>query len=355
MTRRDRWPSERRRFLDPHTGTRIEQLTAYPANHWHLSAPDTPLTPAGEFLLFTSDRPGEPSPSLFRLETRTGAIAQVTHALPLDPEGMTPAARGMQAIAALPGDEGEVIAIDLETGEVETLAVFLGARLEGCHRSTSGEYVVTVVTREEEATITAVHTEGMRAVPIHSDLCGPTAARFSPDSKNSVLYVTTAPASLRCTAFDGTGDRELCSGVQAFGVRCSVLGAGSDTAHRTPHTEHPSAFPPSWLGTGDEALFIAGPGPGPLMTVPRQGGSPRVISSLPCRWARSNGAGDRIVALASGAIVLIDPRSREARPLCSSRSAEGRPCFSPDGRSVIFSDDDERGYTQLFIAFLDQE
>src|SRR5712692_6600482 len=72
------WPSERRPLRDPVTRTRIEQLTAFPANHWHLSAPDTPLTPAGDYLLFTSDRTGGPPPDLFRLEMRTGAIEQVT-------------------------------------------------------------------------------------------------------------------------------------------------------------------------------------------------------------------------------------------------------------------------------------
>src|SRR5947209_3470524 len=67
------WPSERRPLRDPITGTRMEQLTAYPAHHWHLAAPDTPLTPAGDYLLFTSDRTGGPHPELFRLEMRTGA------------------------------------------------------------------------------------------------------------------------------------------------------------------------------------------------------------------------------------------------------------------------------------------
>ena len=51
MARFDRWPCERRPLLDPIIGARIEQLTAYPAHHWHLSAPDTPLTPAGDSLL----------------------------------------------------------------------------------------------------------------------------------------------------------------------------------------------------------------------------------------------------------------------------------------------------------------
>jgi len=61
------------------------------------------------------------------------------------------------------------------------------------------------------------------------------------------------------------------------------------------------------------------------------------------------------VALASDAILLIDPRTGEAEHLCSVRGAPVRPCFSPDGRSVIFSDADESGYSQLFIAFLDHE
>jgi hypothetical protein len=211
-----RWPSERRPFRDPVTTTRIEQLTTCPADHGHLSAPDTPLTPAGDYLLFTSDRAGGPQPGLFRLEMRTGAIELVTDKLPLDPDSVIPAANGRQAIASLRGEEGEVVALDLETGEWETLAVFLGAELDGCHRSASGEYVVTIVHQEEEATITAVHTEGMRTVPILSVPRGHGLARFSPDSKNSILYVAPASVAIYCVEFDGTGDRVLHSGVQAF-------------------------------------------------------------------------------------------------------------------------------------------
>src|SRR5438309_1344703 len=362
MARFDRWPCERRPLLDPIIGARIEQLTAYPAHHWHLSAPDTPLTPAGDSLLFVSDRAGGLHPNLFRLQIRTGAIEQVTGTDRLDPEAVTPAVNGREPVASRAGEEGELDAIDLETGDWETLAVFLRAGLDGCHRSAAGEYVVTVVTQEGEGTITAVHTEGMRTVPILGELHRATAARFSPDSKHSVLYVTAAPAALRCVEFDGTGDRELYSGVQAFGVRCSARSdrsdrSGPNTEHRTPNTEHRTlnACPPSWLGAGDEVLFIAGSGPGPIMAVPRQGGSPREISPLPCRWVRSNGTGDRLVALAADRIVLIDPRSGGVRPLCSGCSAWVRPCFSPDGRWVVYADRDAQGYSQLFLAFLDEE
>jgi hypothetical protein len=101
-------------------------------------------------------------------------------------------------------------------------------------------------------------------------------------------------------------------------------------------------------------LFIGAPGPGPIMAVPRLGGRPREICALPCHWVRSNGAGDQLVAMLSERIVLIDPRSGSATPLCSRVGAEARPCFSPDGRAVIFSDRDERGCSQLFLAFLDE-
>jgi hypothetical protein len=354
MTFLTRWPSERRSFRDPVTGTRIEQLTTCPANHWHLSAPDTPLTPAGDYLLFISDRAGGPQPDLFRLEMCTGAIQQVTDRDRLDPGGVTPAANGRQAIATLSEEDGEVVAIDLETGDRETLAVFLRARLDGCHRSASGEYGVTVVTQENEATITAVHTEGMRTVPILADLRGATAARFSPDSKNSVLYVTPEPAAIRCVEFDGAGDRELYSGDQAFrrsGVQGEPTSEPERPNARTP--ERLNASPPSWRGTGDEVLFIGGAGPGPIMAVPREGGHPREICALPCRWVRSNGAGDQLVAVISEAILLIGPRSGSATPLCSRVGAEARPCFSPNGRAVIYSDRDDRGCSQLFMASLD--
>ena len=279
---------------------------------------------------------------------RTGAIEQVTDGLSLDPEGVSPAANGRQAIATLPGEEGEVVALDLETGEVETLAVFVGARVDGCHRSASGQYIVTVVSREEEATITAVHTEGMRTVPIHGSPGGATAARFSPDSKNSVLYISTATAALRSVEFDGEEDRELCSDAQAFGAPCTGPGA-------RPNTELPNVCRPSWLGAGEEVLFIAGAVAGPVMAVPRQGGRPRTISRLAYQWARSNGAGDQIVGLASDTILLIKPQTGEVHSLCSRRGAEARPCFTPDGRSVVFSERDRHGYVRIFHASLSED
>jgi hypothetical protein len=351
VARRPHPPAAPGEFRDPITGYRIRPLTAESANHWPLSAPDTPLTPTGDCLLFLSDRGGTPHPNLFRLAMPSGAVDPVTGTDRLVPEGITPAANGRQAIALLRGEEGEVVAIDLEIGDAETLAVFLDAQLEGCHRSASGEYVVTVVTHEEEAVITAVHTQGMRTVPILEASRGAHAARFSPDSKNSILYVTDDPAEIRCVEFDGTGDRLLYSGVQA----------GHPPAPRVPGLN----AAPIWRGSGDELLFIAPPGPGSIMAVPRRGGSPRLVCALPCVWVRSNGDGERLVALVAAEeeagdlpaspMVLIHARSGEVTPLVSGCGAGARPCFSPDGQSVVFASRDDRGYVQIYQVFLQDD
>jgi hypothetical protein len=361
MAQRHHASLKRREIRDPVTGRRIVALTAGPANHWPLTAPDTPLTPAGDRLLFLSDAAG--GLNLFRLEMPAGAIDQVTETDRLIPEGITPAANGRQAIALLRGEEGEVVAIDLETGEWETLAVFMDARLEGCHRSASGEYVVTVVTQDQEAVITAVHTEGMRTVPIHEAPRAVHGARFSPDSRNSVLYITDDPPEIRCVEFDGTGDRLLGSGVQGFrgsGVR------GLTVDHPITQNHDPlNSPPPIWRGLGEEILFIAGPGPGPIMAIPRQEGSPREVSSLPSLWVRSDGSGEQFVALVASGDEAVDPPSFRivqitahsgiVKPLISECSDWACPCFSPDGRSVVYTGRDERGFTQLFQAFLQEE
>ena len=161
---------------------------------------------------------------------RTGAIEPVIETDRLVLDGIVPAANSRQAIALLRGEEGEVAAIDLETGECETLAVFPDAELEGCHRSASGEYIVTVVTRGEEAIITAVHTEGMRTVPILEALRGVHAARFSPElqEQRSVCHARSSRDPLRGVRRDGrSGARLGRSGVRVFG--CS----GADPTDRS--------------------------------------------------------------------------------------------------------------------------
>jgi hypothetical protein len=366
-------------FRDPMTGHRIEQLTVGPADHWLPAAPDTSLTPAGDYLLLLARPAGAPHPTLCRREMRTGAIEPVIEADRLVLNSIVPAANSRQAIALLRGEEGEVAAIDLETGEWETLAVFLDADLEGCHRSASGEYVVTVVTRGEEAIITAVHTEGMRTVPILEAARGVHSARFSPDSRNSVRYLTDNPPEIRSVEFDGTGDRVLASRIQAVrpGTRAAGDGVRPPTGPNFPHRPNPNARTPSpaarvpglnartpiWRGSGEEVLFIAGEEAGPILAVPRAGGGPRTVSSLPCSWLRSDGPGERLVAVAAaaaggeslpeGRIVLLDPASGDAAPLVSRCVGVARPCFSPDGQSVFYSGRDDAGFTQIYQVRLD--
>jgi hypothetical protein len=407
----DRWPSERREFRDRVTGTQIWQLTAHPADHHPLFGADSSFTPTGDDLLFTSDRDGAAGVNLLRMDLSTGEMVQVTETDRLQGDQITPAADGRRAIAALSihhppstihDEDGEAVAIDLETGEWETLAVFLRAGLTGCHLSASGEYVVTTVTQVEETTITAVHTEGMRTVPI---LEAPDAfgARFSPDSKNSVVYDRRSPPAIHCVEFDGTGDRVL---FPMSNDKWSMSNAGIPGPHWTLDIDHLSLEPsePSWLGSGEEIIFIAGSTDGPIVAVPRHGAGARVVSPHPFRWARSNAMGDRIVAVVAGGwdgaggrrgqragseatgwatggwgkgtselapsptrpvapspypggayIVLLDPRSGDLRPLCSLRGTGARPVFSPDGRSVVYSDSDEHRHSQLFIAVLTDE
>jgi dipeptidyl aminopeptidase/acylaminoacyl peptidase len=357
----DTWPSEQREFRDPVTGTRVLQLTAHPADHLPLTNADSSFTPRGDTLLFLSTR-DRGHWNLFRMDLSTGELSQVTETDCLDPHSLTAAADGRRAVASLVGEAAEIAAVELESGEWETLAVFPEARVDDCHLSASGEYVVTVVTREEQAALVAVHTEGMRTVPILEELETAASPRFSPDSRNSVLYVGAAPPAppgaratsraLRCVEFDGSNDRLL---------------------YPSPDSLVPGRAPvaaASWLGTGDEVIFVAGPDRGPLMAAPRQGGRLRTIAEAPCLWARSNPVGDRIVAVLASPdiptcaggdlslpvhqLTLLDPHNGQALALCSGRTGWVQPAFSPDGRSILYADRDERGHFHLYLVLLDQ-
>jgi hypothetical protein len=354
----DTWPSEVREFRDPVTGARLLQLTGHPADHFPLVSADSSFTPAGEAVLLVSNR-DRGAWNLFCLDRSNGALFQVTETDQLDPHSLTPAADGRRAIVTLAGDEAEIAAVELESGEWETLAVFPDARLNGCHLSASGEYVLTAVTREEQTALLAVHAEGMRVVPILEELETATSARFSPDLRNSALYLGAAPSApsgipsisraLRCVEFDGSNDRLL----------YPPLGSGRAAP----------VIDASWIGTGEEALLVAGPGYGPLLAAPRQGGGLRTIAERACLWARSNASGDRIVALIAPPdvslsaatdrnarthqIVLLHPETGETILLCSGRSGWAQPTFSSDGASVLFADRDEEDHFQLYLVALE--
>jgi hypothetical protein len=343
----NRWPSERREVQATVCGALLQQLTCYPADHIPLAQASSSLTPAGDTLLFTSTRSG-PDPALFRMDLSTGEIVQVTETGRPDPQRVTPAADGRRAIAGLAGEDGEIVAIDLDTGEWETLAVFPDASMDGCHLSASGEYVVTAVTRGSDTTLTAVHTEGMRTVPILEELPIAAAPRFSPDLRNSVLYAVPQSSSgsevqnpgLWCVEFDGTGNHRL----------HSPTGAGFTAA--------------SWLGTGEAILFVMGDEEGPIGIASKTDDGTRVLLQRPSLWARSNPNGSRIVALADRRqggtlpasvepdtylLLLLDVPSGETASLATVRDASARPTFTPDGQSLLYADRDDQGHLQLYL------
>jgi Tol biopolymer transport system component len=355
MAQFDTFPSEMRELQDPITGTRLIQLTAHPASHLPLAAGSS-FTPSGHTLLLCSSRGADPERhNLFQLQLPTGELTQITETDQLDPASVALAADGKRAVASL---LDELAAVELETGEWETLAVFSDGSLTDCHLSASGEYALTVLHRGGTCSLMAVHTEGMRTVPILEELAIATRPRFSPDSRNSVLYLgakeperaeepSPFPA-LRCVEFDGSNDRRL------YPAR-----------HPQVQSDAPIMMA-DWIATGEEVLFIAGPGRGPLLILPRQGGLLQLLSQNDYLWACSNPSGTQIIALAAPPgipsaqpedrahrghqIVLLDLPSGATIPICSGLTGWARPTFSPNGRSILYADPDEHGHSQLYLA-----
>lgn len=284
---------EKRCVADEVTGATVWQMTDHPSVHHHLYFTNPSFTPDGGFLIFISYRLGPPH--LFSAEVLSGEIRQLTDLPDLNTFSGVPARDGRVVFTA-----GEAVrAVEVGTGRQETLASFPGASLSNCHLSADGSMVATNVKRDGRNAITAVRVDGSGAHTIFETPGEVGHIQFSPRTDNTILYSGDVKHRVRLVDFDGSNDRLL---------------------YRQLPTEWITHE--SWLGSGDEVMFVHWPRA--VRAIRRDGSGLRTIVNFtgwhPCSWRD----GSLIVSdthLPDIGLQLIDPATGAHRPLCHPKSS----------------------------------
>ena len=119
------YPPDWRAAPDPQTGRRVTQLTASPAEDYHLYFYNPTVTPSGKYLIFISERTG--LSNLFRLALDSGEIVQLTDASATRAEywPFTEPVRGVGACLPTMGAQGTEVFYfegnDLRAVHIESL------------------------------------------------------------------------------------------------------------------------------------------------------------------------------------------------------------------------------------------
>lgn len=284
---------EKKSAVDETTGATVWQMTDHPSVHHHLYFTNPSFTPDGRFLIFVSYRLGPPH--LFAVEVSSGEIRQLTDQLDLNTFSGISTPDGRVVFTA-----GEsVLAVEVATGRQETLATFSGASLSNCHLSADGSTLVTNVKRGGRNAITAVKADGSGVRTIFETAGEVGHIQFSPRPDNTILYSGDVKHRVRLVDFDGSNDRLL---------------------YRQSPTEWITHE--SWLGPGDEVMFVHWPRA--VRAIRRDGTGLRTIVNFTGWHPCSRRDGSLIVSdthLPDIGLQLIDPATGRHRTLCHPKSS----------------------------------
>lgn len=362
MSAGDRYPPERREYVEPETGTTVVQLTDAPCiNH----APYF-LNQAWAFphereggdgcLVVTSYRDGG-RPNLFAVDEASGEIVQLTDTGDVNPWSACVSRDGRQVYY---GAGRELRVAEVATARSDLVGVSPGeGHVDTCSLSPDGAEIVTSAFSGEST----VHGRRNALVTIRTDGSGSRTlyeteqlvghAQFSPDGEQ-ILFSSDLPR-LWLIGRDGSGPHPL---------------RGQTRQEWLTHE--------SWL-TDDEIIFTHWPHA--LKGIRRDGTGERTIAAFNC-WHPTPSPDGRLIAcdttLPDVGLVLIDPNTGTRRPLCYPRAScrgyqwalpepiwEGptpeaaygpqwthpHPSFSPDGTKVVYTSD-VSGYPQVYVAAL---
>jgi oligogalacturonide lyase len=362
MSAGDRYPSERREFADPETGTTIVQVTDAPCiNHAPYFLNQAWASPYGPehgdpCLIVTSYRDGG-RPNLFAIDEATGDLLQLTDTGDVNPWSACVSHDGRQVFF---GAGRALRVVEVATAHSEHVAAAPGdGHVDTCNLSPDGAEIVTSAFSGESTVhgrrnaLVAIRTDGTGSRTLYESTQLIGHAQFSPDGRQ-ILFSSDLPR-LWLVDRDGRNPHPL---------------RGQTRQEWLTHE--------SWLGD-DEIIFTHWPHA--LKRIHRDGTAERTIAAFNCWHPAPRRDGSLIACdttLPDIGLVLVDPRTGTRRTLCHPRaSCQGyqwalpepiwtgptpeaaygpqwthpHPSFSPDGRKLVYTSD-VSGWPQVYIATL---
>jgi oligogalacturonide lyase len=347
MARGDRYPAEKRAFVDETTGAAITQLTDAPTINHGPYFLNSAWAAGGRQLIVTSYRHG--GPNLYAVDEASGEITQLTDSGDVGPWSACVGADDRQVFFTA---GGQLRVVDVPSARVEVvLDLGDGARLGNLDPSPDGREVVTCARTPPVNRILALATDGRGSRTVFETTELLAHAQFSPDGR-SLLYASNLPR-LWTVDRDGRNNRVL-----------------RRQSHREWITHE------SWLNDDEVVFALWHKG---LAAVRRDGEAERLIGEFSAWHPSARVDGRLIVAdttLPDVGLQLVDPATGQRRTLCwpnaSSRGfqwaepepvwegpvpeeaygpqwSHPHPSFSPDGRRVMFTSD-RSGQPQVYVA-----
>ncbi len=365
-TERPDGSTERQEFADPITGRRVVRLTHSPFNDKHAYYDISPWSPDGSRIAFSSALPGTRDAAIHVMDADGTDIRTIaegdsfsmhTGAFPI----WAPDGRSIYYHTHFEDDGGARVSgtarVWLETGEIDHIP--LGARQVSW---ATGRLLWMENGRDEDDPVRGLYSaapdgggvtllcrtadiEALSPTREMHDRCaqlGLTNCKWSPDGSKVMVVLV---------GYDGRGS-QLVKEIYIADADGGDLRFVMTFAHH--HIWHPNSE--QVIGNCADGLYI----------VNADGTGRRKITELAQGHPSFSPDGSMIVTDCYGGehadmLVLIDAETGAVEPLCSVPTVHGRshetgthphPCWSPDGRSVLY-DSDQEGHCQLYQVFLD--
>jgi len=356
MARGQTFGSERRWLRDPHTGTKVWQLTGYHCHSTKLSYSTQSWTPDGAWIVFFSElRWGRDAPlGLFKVRGDGGVIVQLSDTPVADPFACIDWPR--RRVVFVSGDE--VRTVGLDDFREEVLVRFPGASaFGGMTMRPDGRAALTTFTEGNVCKLVRIGLEDGVATTIFAE----------PDRFGRAQY-----------CFDGTGTIRFSGG--RFAARPDIAEPqgiwvieedGSDLRAPVPRDGWREITHDTWRGTSREVIFIQANRlqiteryPSTIEAVDVDTGALRIVARRGSYWhCCASPDGTRIISDTNWpqrGLVLIDVATGREQILCWPGESGGAPAwghphpsFSPDGRRVLYNSD-PHGISQLFVALVEE-
>lgn len=223
------FPSEAQQRRDERTGLPIVQITAHGSINHHLYPLTCSTTPDGEWVIFASNRSG--TWQFYKARFPQGEIVQLTD----EPRGVS----GYSGHLTPDGQEllftasGTIRAVNIETLQERTIAVWEGASLGEVNLSRSGQWLATAMKRGGRNYLAIARTDGSRSEVILESPRTIIHPQFCPVDETLIEYAQDPAPRMWLIRRDGSGNTCLYE-----------------------HDDHEFIVHETWLGDSSDLVFV---------------------------------------------------------------------------------------------------